>query len=82
MKPKHKKIYILRQLMRIRGMNSTQVGEQIEVSHPTANKYIRKPETMDGELRKKMAAALKIDISKLDDVCNGVITNVEQLIGA
>lgn len=81
-KRKNKKVYVLRQLMRIRGLNAVELGVKVEVSHPTVNNYIRNPQNMDGNMRLKMALALKVGIEKIDDVCNGVIINVEQLLSA
>lgn len=73
---------ILRALQVSKGFTRSDVAEKLKVSEPTVTQYWNNPGKMDATMRKNVAAILKIDISIMDDIANGTITDINQLINA
>lgn len=71
---------VLQQLQRLYGLTDNDIVERTKLTKPTVRKYIRQPLEMRGHDRKKLAKVFDIPIDKMDDIVNGTIVNVKDLL--
>lgn len=61
----------LRQILRMMGVTIQDIADKMDVSYPTASKWLTDPLTMTGYTRRKVAGILRISYDRMDDICNG-----------
>lgn len=69
-------------LAKARGITLKRVQKHLDISEPTASKYMREPKHMDGFDRAKMATLLQLQLSVLDRVINGEFLDMEGVLVA
>lgn len=79
---KRTKIPLLKQLADARGISSYDLIPILGKSQPTIDRYLREPDIMSSDMRKKLAKVLEISIDEIDDICNKKLKSLTILLKA
>lgn len=58
-------------LMKHHKINRRKLAESMGITQPTIRKFLLNPELMTGVNRRRMAAAIGVPVTGIDDICNG-----------
>jgi plasmid maintenance system antidote protein VapI len=75
-----KKQTLLRNIVRLYGITITQIAEELEVSQPTVDEFMKRPMYMRGTHRQKLAKMLQVTIDQMDDIVNGKSEGLADLL--
>ena len=64
----------------LRGLTQDDIQAKCDISSMTVTKYFRFPLQMSGEMRIRMRDALSIDPLIMDDICEGRIKSIDELM--
>lgn len=71
---------ILKAIARLRNLSRERIAEAAEISKPSVTLYLNDPLAMTGRLRARMAKILEIPEETMDDIVNGRITSIDELL--
>lgn len=80
LKSKIPAVPILKAIARIRNLSRERIAEAAEISKPSVTLYLNDPLAMTGRMRARLANILEIPEETMDDIVNGRITSIDQLI--
>lgn len=69
-------------LAKARGITLARVQKHLDISEPTASKYMREPQHMDGFTRVKIATLLQLQLPVLDGVIRGDYIDIDGVLVA
>lgn len=80
LKSKTPAVPILKAIARLRNLSREMIADSAEISKPSVTLYLNDPLTMTGHMRARIAKILEIPEETMDDIVNGRITSIDQLI--
>lgn len=77
---KTKRNPVLKKIAQMKDLSRTDIAKAANISAPTVTLYLRDPRMMNGIMRERFAKILSIDISMIDDIANGKIKSIQEII--